>query len=109
MFAHVTPQQAQELIANGRVEVVDVREPGEWAQGHIPGARLLTLEQLRAAPRKSLPADGVLFVCAGGLRSQTAARLAAQHGVTHVHSLTGGTRAWLKAGFPLATELGIAV
>jgi rhodanese-related sulfurtransferase len=90
--------------------VIDVREPDEFAGGHIAGARLVPLTTLRAAPRASLPEDGVLFVCAGGVRSQTAARLAGHYGVTRVFNLSGGTKAWVKAGLPLATEeLGVAV
>lgn len=109
MVIRVNPEQARKLIEAGSVEVIDVREPGEWARGHIPDARLLELAALRADPRVSLPRDGVLFVCAGGVRSQTAARIAIERGVTHVYSLTGGTSSWMKAGLPLANELSVAV
>lgn len=109
MFANVSPAQARDLIESGAVEIVDVREADEWAKGHLPGARSLTLEQLRSAPRQSLPAEGVLFVCAGGLRSQTAARIADQHGVTRVYSMIGGTRSWSNAGLPVTSELSVAV
>ena len=109
MFSNVSPAQARDLIEAEAVAIVDVREVEEWARGHVPGARSLTLEQLRAAPRQSLPAEGVLFVCAGGLRSQTAARLADQLGVRRVYSLSGGTRSWASAGFPVTTELSVAV
>ena len=109
MFAHVTPSQARELIDSGAVAIVDVRNADEWASGHVPGSRHVTLEQLRAAPTASLPTEGVLFVCAGGLRSQTAARLAAHHGVRRVYSLTGGTRSWSNAGFPVSRTLSVAV
>ncbi len=80
MVIRVNPEQARKLIEAGSVEVIDVREPGEWARGHIPDARLLELAALRADPRVSLPRDGVLFVCAGGVRSQTAARIAIERG-----------------------------
>ncbi|MBX3189621.1 MAG: rhodanese-like domain-containing protein [Labilithrix sp.] len=109
MFARVNPSEAQALIASGAVEVVDVRDPSEWARGHVPGARLCTLASLRAEPRANLPRDGVLFVCAGGVRSQTAARIASDFGLTRVYSLVGGTQSWVKAGLPLANELSVAV
>jgi rhodanese-related sulfurtransferase len=105
----VTPQQALELINRGAVDVVDVRDPGEWTGGHLPGARLVPLEQLRAAPKAALAKDGVLFVCAAGVRSQTAARLAATLGLKEVYSVTGGTRGWVKAGLPLEGALPVAV
>ena len=105
----LSPQQAQELMSRGEVDVVDVRDPSEWADGHMPGARLVPLEQLRAAPKAALPRDGVLFVCAAGMRSQTAARLAAAQGLTRVYSMNGGTRGWAKAGLPLVQDLSVAV
>lgn len=101
MVQTITPQQAQELIQRNEVDVVDVREPNEWSGGHLPGARLVPLGQLRQSPKQSLPRDGVIFVCAAGVRSETAARLAAQNGLTNVYNLRGGTRNWAKAGLPL--------
>ena len=96
-------------MASGEVDVVDVRDPSEWSGGHIPGARLVPLEQLRAAPKCAIPRDKVVFICAAGVRSQTAARVAASLGHTTIYSLNGGTRAWVKAGLPLVHELSVAV
>ena len=101
MFVPVTPEHAQALIASGEIDVIDVRGPEEWKQGHLPGARLVSLAELREDPRSALVGNGVLFVCAGGVRSQTAARIAVDHGMTRVYSLTGGTRSWVKAGLPI--------
>jgi len=109
MIRSVTAQQARELIASGEVEIVDVREPSEWSTGHLPNARLLPLEQLRSSPTQGLPRDGVLFVCAAGVRSQTAARVAAGLGLQKVYSLNGGTRGWLKNGFSLVEDVAVAV
>jgi rhodanese-related sulfurtransferase len=109
MIHSVSPQQAQELMSRGDVEVIDVREAKEWSDGHIPGARLVPLEQLRASPKAWLSRDGVLFVCAAGMRSQTAARIAAGLGLAKIYNLSGGTRAWVKAGLALEQELSVAV
>jgi rhodanese-related sulfurtransferase/transcriptional regulator with XRE-family HTH domain len=95
---------ARELSAKvqaGGVDIVDVREPREWVTGHIPGARLVPLDQLRADPEKALPHDKVVFVCAKGSRSQIAARIAERRGLTEIYSLEGGTRAWREAGLPI--------
>jgi rhodanese-related sulfurtransferase len=108
MVVNVAPLRAQEMINNGEVQVVDVRAVAEWERGHVPGARLLSLEDVRSNPA-SLPRAGVLFVCAGGVRSQTAARAALEHGIERVYSLTGGTLSWAKAGLPLAMPLDVAV
>jgi rhodanese-related sulfurtransferase len=98
---NLTPQQASELIARGEVEVVDVRDAREWSGGHLPGARLVPLNELQKNPKTCLLRDGIIFVCAAGMRSQTAARVAAANGMARVYSLTGGTRSWANAGLPL--------
>lgn len=107
MVINVTPREAQELIEAGRVEVIDVRAPAEWERGHVPGARRIALDELRSGAAR-LPPEGVLFVCAGGVRSHTAARVAVHHGVRRVYSLSGGTLSWVKAGLPLAMPLRAA-
>ena len=46
----ISPQHAKALIAGGDVDVVDVRDPRDWAAGHVPGARNVPLEDLTAGP-----------------------------------------------------------
>src|SRR5687767_14882431 len=104
MVHSISPQAAQELIARGEIEVVDVREPQEWSNGHLPHARHVPLGRLRAAPKDSLPRDNVIFVCAAGVRSADAARLAVQNGLATVYNLTGGTKGWVRAGLPLVQD-----
>jgi rhodanese-related sulfurtransferase len=100
----LTPQAAYELVARGELHVIDVREPHEWLGGHLPASRLVPLGQFRANPKSALPGDGILFVCAAGIRSQTACGVAEAHGLTRVFNLSGGTRAWVKAGLPLVHD-----
>lgn len=102
MVVNLSVAEAEALLDRG-IQVVDVRDNVEWLQGHLPGARSLPLAELRAAPAQAaLSRDAVLFVCAGGMRSQTAARLARHHGVRRVYSLVGGTQAWARSGRPLS-------
>jgi rhodanese-related sulfurtransferase len=107
MVKPLTPKQASERIAQGGITVIDVREPHEWIDGHVPTARLVPLARFRQNPKSELTSDGVLFVCAAGVRSETAARLAAQSGFKEVYNLTGGTRAWVKAGLALDHEAAV--
>jgi rhodanese-related sulfurtransferase len=110
MILSVSPQAAQALLVRGEVEVIDVREAHEWAAGYIPGARHVPLSELRAKPRETLTRDGLVFVCAAGVRSETAARIALANGVARVYNLTAGMRGWTKAGLPVAhPELAAAV
>lgn len=101
MVTSVAPQEAAALLERGDVEIVDVRTAREWATGHLPNARHLPLDELRADPRAALPNDRVLFVCEKGSRSRTAAGVAERRGLTQVYTLEGGTSAWIKAGLPI--------
>src|SRR6266571_4541490 len=78
------------------VFVVDVREPAEWAEGHIPGA--LSLPMSEAAARwRELPADRPKAVlCAGGLRSSTVISALKRHGLGDWFNVTGGMTAWAR-------------
>jgi rhodanese-related sulfurtransferase len=109
MVKALTPEQANQLIARGEVDVVDVREAHEWSAGHIAGARHVPLDVFRANPKAYLPLDGILFVCAAGVRSMAAARVAEGLGMKLVYNLSSGTRGWVNAGLPLAYELSVAV
>jgi rhodanese-related sulfurtransferase len=101
MVHSIDAQTARQLIASGDVDVVDVREPSEWSSGHLPGARLVPLGKLRGAPKAELTRDRVIFVCAAGVRSATAAKLAVANGLATVYNLSGGTKGWVRAGLPL--------
>lgn len=105
MATTISAQALSDLLSTRDFDVVDVRDRDEWAAGHLPGARSLTLDELRADPDLGLPQkDGLIFICAKGVRSITAAKLADRLGYTTVYSLDGGTNAWAKAGRPLVSE-----
>ena len=104
MITTLSPEQAQEMITRGECDVVDVREAREWSRGHLPGARLVPFDRLRQAPKSSLPRDGVIFVCAAGVRSEAAAKVAEASGLARVYNLSGGTRNWVNHGLPLVRE-----
>jgi rhodanese-related sulfurtransferase/transcriptional regulator with XRE-family HTH domain len=101
MVRTVTAQGAQELISKGDIDVVDVREPNEYATGHVPGARLVPLGRLRSDPAGAGLGKRVLFVCERGPRSEQAAKIAEANGIEEVYGLEGGTAAWRAAGLPL--------
>src|SRR5262245_53636161 len=80
----------------------DVREPEEFAAGHVPGAR--NLPQAELATRLSeVPRDRPVYViCQGGFRSLRAAQFLSQMGFKDVASVSGGTEAWRVAKRSLA-------
>lgn len=105
MVDTLTPAAAADLLSHANIDVVDVRDEREFQAGHVPGARNIPLETLRADPDKFLSHDkAIVFVCARGVRSLTAAKLAERLGYANVSNLDGGTSAWSKAGFQLATD-----
>ncbi|AKH42821.1 rhodanese-related sulfurtransferase [Altererythrobacter atlanticus] len=95
----VTPEELQSMIQRGQACVVDVREPAEFADGHVPGAINLPLSRFDAARLPDTDPCNVVLICAGGIRSAQALRQCADTGVD-AH-LAGGMRAWMKAGMPV--------
>ncbi|MFE0697366.1 rhodanese-like domain-containing protein [Streptomyces sp. NPDC058869] len=90
--------------------VIDVRTPGEFAGGHVPGALNIPLDQVqRALPdiRRAAEHGDVLVVCASGARSEKACRMLADHGVATA-TLSGGTGAWAADGHDLHRPEGSA-
>lgn len=101
MVREIDAREAEARIAKGDIDVVDVREPHEWATGHVPGARLVPLGTLLADWDAANVRDPVLFVCARGGRSSSAAELAEKKGLRDVSSLDGGTHDWKATGLPI--------
>jgi rhodanese-related sulfurtransferase len=109
MVHAVTPSELAELATIPGVDLVDVRDRDEWEAGHIGGARLVPLEQLRADPDAALArGTTIVFICAKGVRSMQAAKLAERFGYEHVYNLDGGTKEWARVGLPLVIESRVA-
>jgi metal-sulfur cluster biosynthetic enzyme/rhodanese-related sulfurtransferase len=75
--------------------VLDVRTRGEFADGHIPGAHLIPVDELEEHLRE-LPAKdaAILVTCAAGGRSVAACEMLAPHGFSRLLNLVGGMHAW---------------
>ena len=85
--------------------LVDVREPDEYAGGHVPGAVLIPMSQLANRVGEIDRATPVFVICASGNRSSAMTDLLLSTGINAV-SVTGGTSAWERSGRPL--EEGLA-
>lgn len=100
----IEPQELDQLLKNGqntRPIVIDVREPWEYASGHIPGAQRISLGEFAQRSAELDPAQPVAIVCATGSRSQSAAALLGQKGFDTVYNVIGGTISWMQHGLPL--------
>lgn len=101
-----TPQMSvaelyAQLNEDGRkLQVIDVRAPGEYQSGHLPGAKNVPLPELERRVDKELdPSQPTAVVCAGGYRSSAAASLLQRHGFKDLYNIIGGTSAWVNAGY----------
>jgi len=101
----VEPAELHQLMQNCTngdcPKVVDVREPWEYSQGHVPGAVLMPLGQLASRLDELDPERPVAVICASGNRSQSAAALLGQKGFKVVYNISGGTGAWMYSGLEL--------
>ena len=99
----VTAAGAVQLINREKAVVVDVCEAGEYASGHVAGARHAPLGELE----QKLPglvknkATPVILVCASGARSGRAVSIARKLGYEQALSLSGGMRSWRDANLPV--------
>ncbi|MCL3860790.1 rhodanese-like domain-containing protein [Actinotalea sp. K2] len=100
-MTEVSIDQLRAARADGAV-VVDVREPGEYVQGHVPGARLIPLSQIPASAHELPSVEPVYVICASGNRSLRASELLGRAGI-NARSVRGGTRGWVDAGQPVVT------
>ena len=100
----LNPAEAVLLMNREKAVVIDVCEPGEFAAGHIAGARNVPLAQLEAqlpgvVKNKATP---VILVCQAGVRSGRALSVVRKLGYENAQSLAGGLKAWRAASMPVS-------
>jgi len=98
--AEISVTEAYQKYEAG-VFLLDVREPDEWAQNHIPNTTLIPLGELESR-LSELPKDQeIVVVCRSGNRSQQGRQILLDNGFTSVTSMDGGLIDWSAAGYPL--------
>jgi len=107
----ITVTELKDMIATSAdLQVIDVRRPAEYDSGHVPRAGTAPL----AAFRKTLaglnldPVKPTAIICAGGYRSSAATSILRQNGFTNLFNVTGGTTAWIKAGYEVKVPSTVA-
>ncbi|ULO05896.1 rhodanese-like domain-containing protein [Paenibacillus sp. 19GGS1-52] len=90
----INPQQVVERLKTGEsLMMVDVREPVEWMDGHIVGAKHIPLGQLMERLGELDPKRETLVMCRSGSRSGLACEMLSEKGY-NVVNMTGGLSAW---------------
>jgi len=93
----------QQLEEGQDLQVIDVRQPGEYANGHVPGAIHIPLARLAERVTQLRSERPTAVICAGGYRSSAATGILARLGFRHLFNVVGGTSAWVNAGYPVET------
>lgn len=93
-YEDIDNAEAKKLIDENKVEVIDVRTPEEYAEGHIPEASLLPLQELEARISELNKDTPYLLVCRSGNRSSQAAQILINNGFTNVYNLQTGMNTW---------------
>jgi glyoxylase-like metal-dependent hydrolase (beta-lactamase superfamily II)/rhodanese-related sulfurtransferase len=97
---------AARLAADPALQVLDVRERGEWDAGHIPGSVWTPWHDVVGIPEGLDPRRPIAVVCAAGVRAATAASLLRHHGAEQVvHVVYGGVPRYGELGQPLERTL----
>ena len=89
-----TPEEVAHRLNNGeKLSLLDVREPEEWAAGHVAGSKHIPLGQLFERLDELDPSQETIVICRSGNRSGLACELLSEKGF-HVVNMTGGLNAW---------------
>lgn len=99
----VNPGEATLLINREDALVLDVREPDEFASGHLPEARSIPVGKLdeRIGELAKFKDKPIIVCCASGMRSNKACNELKKQGFGKLYNLAGGIDAWVGAGYPV--------
>ncbi|MDQ7827760.1 MAG: molybdopterin-synthase adenylyltransferase MoeB [Armatimonadota bacterium] len=98
----VEPAEAVRLLEAG-AQLIDVREPWEWAQARIPGAVLIPKGEVRQRLTEIDPNRPVVVHCASGARSADVVKVLRAAGYGNARNLRGGIIAWFNERLPVET------
>jgi len=97
---------ALRLINDQDAAIVDIRDAGDYKEGHIPQARHIPFSALqeRLGELAKVKDQPIIVYCRNGVTSQSACTLLKKNGFAEVHSLKGGLPSWLDAHLPVSRK-----
>jgi sulfur-carrier protein adenylyltransferase/sulfurtransferase len=96
----VSPEEAKAMLDRGGVQLLDVREPWEYDEAHIPGCLLIPLGDVPLRYDEVDPGTPVVVYCKSGGRSAKAVGFLREQGYEKALNLSGGILAWANAQLP---------
>jgi len=101
-IAQISVDDLSELLSSGNdLQVIDVRQPGEYSDGHVPSAVNAPLARVGERAPEFDPNRRTAVICAGGFRSSAATSVLERWGFKNLLNVLGGTSAWITAGYPV--------
>ena len=100
---NLTPEDVARGLTEGRILLVDVREPNETEVERYPEAVYLPMSEFDPAAIPDPQGRQVVFACRSGNRSVTASLMAQAAGLPYNAHLAGGIKAWKELGLPTET------
>ena len=105
----IPAERLAELLRERDVLLLDVRDPDEWAEGHVPGSIRIPYQQLRGPALDQLAGSTngtpIAVACGAGNRSGLAASLLRRAGVRNVIHVNEGVDRLATHGIPLTQEV----
>jgi rhodanese-related sulfurtransferase len=100
--SRLTLDELKQRFDDGSIQIIDVREPDEFADGHIPGAVPTPWHDIDSIPDGIDPSKPVATVCGAGHRAGIAASLLQRFGAEDVmHVPNGGVKTWREQDWPI--------
>ena len=100
-YKEVDPDEARQMMeSNSDLFLLDVREQHEYDRAHIDGVKLIPLGELPTRYQELPKEQSILCICAGGVRSEKAARFLLSQDFHDVTNMAEGMRGWLGRGLP---------
>lgn len=106
-YSYVSVFEAKQMAENGEASIIDVRQAQYYEEGHIPGALLMSLDNLESLVRSGRApvaiSDTLILYCdcPSEESSIMAATILAHYGYSKIHVMKGGWQAWKDASFPI--------
>jgi len=95
-YDSLLPQQAEKLLTEGKVHILDVRNNSEWEEGHIEGAQHIMLGTLQNRIDEVKKDKQIVVQCRSGVRSAMGVSILQANGIKNAVNLTGGYNLWVK-------------